>query len=95
MDLDVFDEDHLLAEGFAAVRAGEGSLPRVDALMPRQVSTLPKNWKACNLILNIFANKIQQFLSSVVDSERLSPDPDPTQLPFKEVLRGEIQGLKV
>jgi hypothetical protein len=75
VDLDVFDEDHLLAEGFAAVWAGEGSLPRVDALMPRQVSTLPEIHE---IFVEHFRHKTTTILSSVVDSEYLNPDPDPT-----------------
>jgi hypothetical protein len=66
VDLDVFDEDHLLAEGFAAVWAGEGSLPRVDALMPRQVSALPKNHE---IFVNHYRHKTTTILSSIVDSE--------------------------
>ncbi len=78
MHFDVFDKDHLLAEGFAAVWAGEGPLPRVDALMPRQVSTLPKNWVAWTLDKNIFARKRQQVYAVLWIRNDLSPDPDPT-----------------
>jgi len=58
----VLGEHHLLAEGLGAVSAGEWSLPRMDALVSRQVCPLPVHRWDENAVMDLAKISLSIFV---------------------------------